>query len=177
MAKRHTDDTLFSQSPAKRKFRCLCRVVDLQLESMAAYGGVSPSRTLALLSGRCRKRPRSLEDSDVPQEAAPRCLKKTNPDAHDGSASHAQTCGLNREDLSSSTSRKRRRQESVQLETATAHLNDKTDADSEDCTFNSFQYWRAPLPQLDLSLLEETTEHCQIKHNSSVGNALDAMET
>uniref|UniRef100_A0A3Q2Y8P0 Uncharacterized protein n=1 Tax=Hippocampus comes TaxID=109280 RepID=A0A3Q2Y8P0_HIPCM len=121
MAKRHADNTLFSQSPAKKKTRSLCRVVDLQLESMAVYGVVSPSCTLALLSDRCRKKRHSLGISDVPQE--------------------------------------------------------ETDADNEDCTYNSFQYWKVPLPQLDLSLLEETTERCQIKHNSIVRNALDAMET
>ncbi|XP_061672751.1 uncharacterized protein wu:fa19b12 [Syngnathoides biaculeatus] len=164
MAKRRTDDSLFSQSPAKRKFRCLCRVVDLQLEGMAARGGVSPSCALALLSGRCGKRPRSLEDSDVPQERAPRSLYNTNY--------HAQTCGLSHEDLRSFASKKRRREEPVGLETDTAPVYSKTEADAEDCTYNSFQYWRAPLPQLDLSLLEEATEHCQI-HNSNVGNAME----
>uniref|UniRef100_A0A667XAH5 Putative WW-binding domain-containing protein n=1 Tax=Myripristis murdjan TaxID=586833 RepID=A0A667XAH5_9TELE len=35
----------------------------------------------------------------------------------------------------------------------------KADGDSinVDSTFNSFQYWRVPLPELDLSLLEDTS--------------------
>ncbi|XP_077376939.1 uncharacterized protein LOC144018554 [Festucalex cinctus] len=170
MAKRHANDALFFQSPAKRTFRSLYSVVDLQLESMAVYGGLSPTCTLALLSDRCRKRRRSLEIPDVPQEEAQLYLKATNPDTHKENMSPAQTCD-------STTARKRRREESVESGTDAATVYDKTDADSEDCIYNSFQYWRIPLPEVDLSLLEETTEHCQIKHNSIVRNASDAMET
>ncbi|XP_051924636.1 uncharacterized protein wu:fa19b12 [Hippocampus zosterae] len=177
MAKRHADNTLFSQSPAKKKIRSLCRVVDLHLESMAVYGGVSPSCKLALLNDRCRKRRHSLGISDVAQEEAPLHLKAANPDALKESMSHPHTCGRYHEYLDSTTARKRRREESVGLGTAAAKVYDETDADNEDCTYNSFQYWKVPLPQLDLSLLEETTERCQIKHNLIVRNALDAMET
>lgn len=125
MAKRHADNTLFSQSPAKKKIRSLCRVVDLQLESMAVYGGVSPSCTLALLSDRCRKRRHSLGISDVPQEEAPLHLKATNPDAPKESTSHTHTCVRYNEYLDSTMARKRRREESVELGTAVAKVYDK----------------------------------------------------
>uniref|UniRef100_A0A3Q1EWP7 Putative WW-binding domain-containing protein n=1 Tax=Acanthochromis polyacanthus TaxID=80966 RepID=A0A3Q1EWP7_9TELE len=36
-------------------------------------------------------------------------------------------------------------------------------ANTDDCTYNSFQYWRVPLPELDLSLLEDTGDHSQSK--------------
>ncbi|XP_049620036.1 uncharacterized protein wu:fa19b12 [Syngnathus scovelli] len=176
MAKRLTDDTLISQLPIKRKFLSPCRVADLQLGSMAVYGGVS---TRDLLNDHCRKRRRSVEIPDVPQEEAPLDLTATTPDARKESISmsHAQTCGRYNESLNSTTARKRRREEYVESGTIASEVCTKTDIDSEDCTYNSFQYWRVPLPQLDLSLLEETTEHCQVKHNSNVRNALDAMET
>uniref|UniRef100_A0A3Q1BGU9 Putative WW-binding domain-containing protein n=1 Tax=Amphiprion ocellaris TaxID=80972 RepID=A0A3Q1BGU9_AMPOC len=37
------------------------------------------------------------------------------------------------------------------------------DTNTDDCTYNSFQYWRVPLPELDLSLLEDTGDHSQSK--------------
>lgn len=50
------------------------------------------------------------------------------------------------------------------------------DNKSEDHTYNSFQYWRAPLPELDLSLLED--DHSQTKDKSKVKDSSSvAMET
>uniref|UniRef100_A0A3B5BJ88 Putative WW-binding domain-containing protein n=1 Tax=Stegastes partitus TaxID=144197 RepID=A0A3B5BJ88_9TELE len=44
--------------------------------------------------------------------------------------------------------------------------------------FNSFQYWRVPLPELDLSLLEDTSDHSQSKEKLKVKDtSSDAMET
>uniref|UniRef100_A0A3B4XSL2 Putative WW-binding domain-containing protein n=1 Tax=Seriola lalandi dorsalis TaxID=1841481 RepID=A0A3B4XSL2_SERLL len=52
------------------------------------------------------------------------------------------------------------------------------DTSTEDCTFNSFQYWRVPLPELDLSLLEDVNRHSQIKPKSKMKDcSSDAMET
>uniref|UniRef100_A0A3Q2CCY1 Putative WW-binding domain-containing protein n=1 Tax=Cyprinodon variegatus TaxID=28743 RepID=A0A3Q2CCY1_CYPVA len=54
-----------------------------------------------------------------------------------------------------------------------------TDKDSsEDDTYNSFQYWRVPLPELDLSLLEHTSDQSQMKDKSKDNTtSADAMES
>lgn len=48
----------------------------------------------------------------------------------------------------------------------------------EDGTYNSFQYWRVPLPELDHSLLDEFSDHYpkkdKFKENDTTA---DAMET
>uniref|UniRef100_A0A3B5QVC2 Uncharacterized protein n=1 Tax=Xiphophorus maculatus TaxID=8083 RepID=A0A3B5QVC2_XIPMA len=48
----------------------------------------------------------------------------------------------------------------------------------EDGTYNSFQYWRVPLPELDLSLLDEFSDHYpkkdKFKENDTTA---DPMET
>uniref|UniRef100_A0A7N6A9G3 Putative WW-binding domain-containing protein n=1 Tax=Anabas testudineus TaxID=64144 RepID=A0A7N6A9G3_ANATE len=38
---------------------------------------------------------------------------------------------------------------------------------NDNCTYNSFQYWRVPLPELDLSLLEDAGDHSQAKDKDS----------
>uniref|UniRef100_A0A3Q3G8R6 Putative WW-binding domain-containing protein n=1 Tax=Labrus bergylta TaxID=56723 RepID=A0A3Q3G8R6_9LABR len=51
------------------------------------------------------------------------------------------------------------------------------DTDAEDCTYNSFQYWRVPLPELDLSLLEDNNDHTQTKNKSKEKySSSDTME-
>lgn len=52
------------------------------------------------------------------------------------------------------------------------------DVKTEDCTYNSFQFWRVPLPQLDLSLLEEASSHSRTEDKSKCKNTFsEAMET
>lgn len=52
------------------------------------------------------------------------------------------------------------------------------DPNIEDCAYNSFQYWRVPLPELDLSLLEDASDHSQTEKRSNVKDCnSDAMET
>lgn len=49
------------------------------------------------------------------------------------------------------------------------------DGGTEDCSYNSFQFWRSPLAAPDLSLLEELQP--QEKSQSKVKDSTDAMET
>lgn len=191
MAKRRAEDTLLHDS--KRCYRALCGI-DMQLESMVAPK--SPSSLLALLGSRCRKRPYYFEEPEQPQqqpqqqqqqqqlEEAPLYRKTTHccdtrkhaPDVYTvpTSASFQER----RSSIKPSNSKKRPREDSVGSETA-SKANDEVDADSttEDCTFNSFQYWRVPLPELDLSLLEDASAQSQTKDKSKVKNSSDAMET
>lgn len=46
---------------------------------------------------------------------------------------------------------------------------------AEDCSYNSFQFWRSPLPAVDLSLLEPL--RCRQEGRSKVKDSPDAMET
>lgn len=53
--------------------------------------------------------------------------------------------------------------------------------DDDLSTFNSFQYWRVPLPEVDLSLLQTSGDaeelHQQPVKDSPVLSETDAMET
>ncbi|XP_059193866.1 uncharacterized protein wu:fa19b12 [Centropristis striata] len=185
MAKRRVEDTLLHDSPSKRCCRSLCGV-DMQLESMVPTGGVSPPSLLALLGSRCRKRPLYFEDPEIQEEAAAALYRKpTHCDTrkHAANVLTVQTSGSFQERRSSSTptsSKKRPREDSTGTETA-CKANDKTDEDSnpEDCSYNSFQYWRVPLPELDLSLLDDANDFSQRKDESKVkdSSSADAMET
>ncbi|XP_033181284.1 uncharacterized protein C9orf40 homolog [Mastacembelus armatus] len=185
MAKRRAEDTVLHDSPYKRCYRSVCGV-DPQLESMAAVGGVSlsPPSLLALLGSRCRKRPYYFEDPEKPEEPAAGLHHKTT---HCDTRKHAahvvtvQTSGCFQERRSSSTGHKRRPRGNCEgSEIVIPKANDKADADmnTEDCTYNSFQYWRVPLPELDLSLLEDASDCSQTKDKSDVKDiSSDAMET
>ncbi|XP_044053136.1 uncharacterized protein wu:fa19b12 [Siniperca chuatsi] len=183
MAKRRAEDTLLQDSPSKRCYRSLCSV-DMQLGSMAPTGGVSPPSLLALLGGRNRKRPYYFEDPEKQEEAA-LYRKATNCDTrkHAASVLTVQTSGSFQDRRSSSTltsTKKRPREDCAGSETVIPKANDKADEDinTEDCTYNSFQYWRVPLPELDLSLLEDANDHSQTKDKSKLTDtSSDAMET
>ncbi|XP_073322668.1 uncharacterized protein [Pagrus major] len=172
MAKRRAEDPLLlPDSPSKRCCRSLCSV-DMQLGSMAPSGGVSPPSLLALLGSRSRKRPSYFEEPEGgDEEAALLCRKATHccdTRKHAASVLTVQASGSFQDRRSSSTitsSKKRHRDECTALGTAIAQVNDKADEDTnyEDCTYNSFQFWRVPLPELDLSLLEDAGDHSQIK--------------
>ncbi|KAM8760000.1 uncharacterized protein AB9X84_008222 [Acanthopagrus schlegelii] len=186
MAKRRVEDPLLlPDSPSKRCCRSLCSV-DMQLGSMAPIGGVSPPSLLALLGSRSRKRPSYFEEPEVgDEEAVLLCRKATHCcDTRKHAASVAvQASGSFPDRRCSSTltsSKKRHREECKALGSATPQVNDKAEEDTntEDCTYNSFQYWRVPLPELDLSLLEDACDHSQTKDTpKGKVSSSDAMET
>ncbi|XP_056232577.1 uncharacterized protein wu:fa19b12 [Seriola aureovittata] len=189
MAKRRAEDTLLHDSPSKRCCRALCSV-DMQLESTPPTGGVSlsPPSLLALLGSRCRKRPYYFEDPQREQEeeaAAAIYRKATHVDSrrrHAANVLTVQTSGSfqDRGSSSSPTSLKKRPREDCAFPDTTKAKDKAADGDTstEDCTFNSFQYWRVPLPELDLSLLEDVNRHSQIKPKSKMKDcSSDAMET
>ncbi|XP_034397711.1 uncharacterized protein C9orf40 homolog [Cyclopterus lumpus] len=180
MAKRRAEDTLLHGSPSKRCHRSLSSV-GLPLESMAPTGCVSPPSLLALMG--CRKRPHHPEDPQK-QEDAPLYREPANCDTrkHGANILPQQTSGGFQGPRRSSTltsSKKRPRDNCASLETAIPKENDKAgeDNNTEDCTYNSFQYWKLPLPELNLSLLKDEN-HSQRKEEPKVkDSASDAMET
>ncbi|TNN86445.1 putative protein C9orf40 [Liparis tanakae] len=180
MAKRPAEDTLLRGSPSKRCYRSLS-AADLPLERMAPTGGVSPPSLLALMGA--RKRPRHFEDSQK-QEDAPLYREPANCDTrkHGANVLLQQTSGGSRGPRSPSTltsSKKRPRDDTAGLETTIPKANDKAgeDNNTEDCSYNTFQYWKLPLPELNLSLLEDEN-HSKSKEEPKVKDfAPDAMET
>nr|XP_020446191.1 uncharacterized protein C9orf40 homolog [Monopterus albus] len=183
MAKRRAEDTVLDESPSKRCCRSRCSV-DMQMESMSSTRAVSPPSLLALFGNRCRKRPYHFEDPEKQEAAAGLCHKPKHCDTRKPASSvlSLQTSGSFQDRGSSSartTKKKQARKDCVGSETVVSKTNDGAEADKnpEDCSYNSFQYWRVPLPELDLSLLEDndhsqTKDKSKIKHSSS-----DAMET
>lgn len=187
MAKRRAEDTLLCDSPSKRCYRTLCTSVDMQLGSVApAAGGVSPPSLVALLGGRSRKRPCYFEDPEEQQqqqEGGTLHRKAAHCDARKHAASAAPTSGSFQDRRGCSApagGKKRPREDCTGPGTVTNKDNERADEDSntEDCTYNSFQYWRVPLPELDMSLLEDADDSSQKRHKTSkVKDSFDAMET
>ncbi|XP_017272677.1 uncharacterized protein C9orf40 homolog [Kryptolebias marmoratus] len=188
MAKRRAENPLLLDSPGKRKLcRPLCGV-DMRLESSAAptSGAVSPPSLLALLGGRCRKRPHYFENEEKPGETSPRLMSSlcaSKKLAADVSTEQVSGSFQVRRSVScSDTSKKKEpRVDSRGSEPVRSTANDKTaeDAPVEDSIYNSFQYWRVPLPELNLSLLEDPSDDSQTKTPSKNPNdsPSDAMET
>lgn len=157
MAKRRAEDILFADLPSKRCFRPLCGV-DMQLESMAPAGDVSPSSLLALLGSRCRKRPFCCEEPE--QQQTTQAALDRNTAHSDGSKKQTERTPTvqNSGSHSSATLTNSQKRFCTDSDTIKPKANDNVDVettDTEDSIFNSFQYWRVPLPELDLSLLED----------------------
>ncbi|KAM4579572.1 uncharacterized protein V3H82_008792 [Fundulus diaphanus] len=179
MAKRRAEEAVLLGSPTKRKpFPPLC-CVDMPMESVAPAGGVSPPSLLTLLGSRCRKRPHYFDN-----EEANLCplISLSGSGKHAKYALKEQSSGSFQDQrMSCALSRKKRpRVNSVGSDTVTPTDKDKTAEDSsdEDGTYNSFQYWRVPLPELDLSLLEDASDHQQTKDKANDRDATsDAMES
>lgn len=131
MAKRRAEDILLPDLPSKRCFRSLCSV-DLQLESMAPAGDMSPPSLLALLGSRGRKRPYYFEEPEQPQTSQAAIIRNT---AHSdvlkkhteraltvqnsGKFQHRQSCAI------VANSQKRFRTDSAASDAVKPKVNDK----------------------------------------------------
>lgn len=159
MAKRHADDVLITSSPSKR-----CRGFCMRLESMAPS---DPSSLLPFLGSRCRKRHffyNQTDETDL-DLAVPR--KGTHGDddllkhtAHLSTMRQQQTSGtfLERKisSIAASTNKRPREESEAPADTVNAKATVEVDAETtnNEDIYNSFQYWRTPLPELDMSLLQ-----------------------
>ncbi|CAJ1067969.1 uncharacterized protein wu:fa19b12 [Xyrichtys novacula] len=186
MSKRRSEDTLIHDCPSKKS--CLSpRSVDLQLGSIMApsSGGVSPPSLLALLGGRCRKRQHYLEEVEETEDEVSLYLRPTHHEVrrHAAHVLTVQTPGSFHERRSSgalTSSKKRAREERAGPETDLPTNADKADKEvnAEDCAYNSFQYWRVPLPALDLSLLQDNADQSETQNKTKVKDiSSDCMET
>lgn len=165
MAKRHADDVLITSSSSKR-WRGPCSV-DMRLESMAPSRSVSPPSLLALLGSRCRKRQFYCDDDTDHDLDLPLLRKGTHADllkhtAHLNTVQQ-QTSGSFQERRNSavakSTNKRPREDSDAPADTTNPKSKAKVDAETtdpnEDQSYNSFQFWRTPLPELDMSLLQK----------------------
>ncbi|KAF7199212.1 uncharacterized protein C9orf40 homolog [Nothobranchius furzeri] len=174
MAKRRAEERLLFESPTKRRYAQPLSKADIWLESMVPTGGVR---------SRCRKRPHSLENEEKAEEAAP-CLTRPLCESKKPPAVSREPISESFQDecTSSRTTQvqKRPRVDHVGAEAVLPSCNDKAvgNGHAEDSIYNSFQYWRVPLPALDLSLLDDLSDSSQTKHEPKVTDSnLDAMET
>lgn len=176
MAKRRAEDILIT-SPLSKRCRGLCSV-DMRLESMAPSGGVSPPSLLALLGTRCRKRPFYFDETNETDLD----LALFRKGAHSDPLRH--TAQLNTAQLQTtrnfqehrasagvkSTNKRAREDSEAPADTANPKDSSKVKVettDDGDNSYNYFQFWRTPLPELDMSLLQEPPEK----------DSSDAMDT
>ncbi|CAN9513434.1 unnamed protein product [Ophioblennius macclurei] len=185
MAKRRAEECLLYESPSKR---CWASCVDAPPDGVAPSGvGVSPlpppppppspppPALLALLGSRCRKRPLNhLEDrhSNVERQTATTTVVTVMGEHASGSFQKRRVSSALDANLP-----KRARDDCKSLE---MHVldEDNKEKNTEDSIYNSFQFWRSPLPALDLSLLEGSSDDPQTKGKSKLKDpSYDAMET
>ncbi|XP_072289422.1 uncharacterized protein [Eucyclogobius newberryi] len=169
MAKRRVSDDILLNASPKKKCRGLC-LVDTRLQSLAP-SGVSPPSLLALLGSRCRKRPFYFDDTGETDFDMAHLRKSAHGDPqtrHELNTVQQQISGNVQKPRNSthsahsanskSTNKKRGRsagEEPADTTNSKAMLEVDAKKDNEDRSFNSFLFWRPPLPELDMSLLQE----------------------
>lgn len=154
MTKRTAENVLSPEVPHKRCFRSV---------SNKPVGGVNVTQNASLLTSdeqRCRKRPNSVEDQ-LDTDNLPRKLaaSRANSVLAEQNISQSRTF---EDDDDAGRPATRRSSRALQPESSkhpdeqNKHTTgDKVMHSDEDLSsFNSFQFWRVPLPELDLSLLE-----------------------
>lgn len=174
---------------------------DTQLESMAAAGDLNPPSmlTLPLLSNKhSKKRPFNFEEERSHEENSPpskisnrdKLVSVTSLDCLSMSAKDGRFkkgCDVMATRESNACQKKRAREDSGSLHCFNKVIDgvpepvtsivEHDDGDTDLSTFNSFQYWRVPLPALDLSLLQDPDSTLQAKGQFIKHVLCDAMET
>ncbi|KAG9331520.1 hypothetical protein JZ751_018923 [Albula glossodonta] len=138
--------------------------------AISCGGKTANSSPLPTLADNCRKRAYFSEDQELLEVARPRKKSSKDSAVRPVVGSHVQEA-----------SKKRQREETVDSQDAEFQTEKETPAGDDLCSFNSFQYWRVPLPELDMSLLQadgDTGEPSgEPAKDSSVLSEMDAMET
>ncbi|CAL8347032.1 unnamed protein product [Lota lota] len=182
MTKRRAEDALFGGIPSKICYGSLCNL-DMQLKGSATSGPVNPPSLQALLGSRCRKRPYSFEEAEVQESVRNRKPANDDPGNHALSGVMADSSRSYQDRPTSPTqksAKKRPRDDDVSQKTfpKVAKANDDKNNDSDDIRYNSFQFWRIPLPALDLSLLEDADSKSEARKKVTAKDpVLDGMET
>lgn len=180
MNKRRAENILLPEIPHKRCFRSLSDD-DKPIGVVNVLQNAIPFSLLTLAGQRCRKRPSYLEDSldtdNLPRKVA---ANRVDSELADGN-----TCKSGTFEDGSGNVRPVTRRSSRALQTQSNKQTDEENnitaedkvmhTDEDLSPFNSFQFWRVPLPELDLSVLE--TELSAGSHTASSTKDLEAMET
>ncbi|CAL8248687.1 unnamed protein product [Merluccius merluccius] len=174
MTKRRAEeeDTLLCGAPPKRRYgQSLCGG-DTRPKGGVSPPSPSPSPSLALPGSRCRKRPYSTEEPDDREAvflrrepAASDVVTAESREAHRGRIPSSARDGAKKRPRDDDD-REENRETFPVAPAATAN-----DDNSDDVSYNSFQFWRNPLPAVDLALLEGG------KCAAAKDPALEAMET
>ncbi|XP_051524533.1 uncharacterized protein wu:fa19b12 [Myxocyprinus asiaticus] len=178
MTKRRAENILPPEIPHKVCFRSLSSIDN-------AVGGVNMVRNanasfLSFIGQRSRKRPHFTEDQDsLDTDNLPRKVpaNTVNTVLADENTSKSRTFehpgrAVARQSLCALDVESNKKPEEKNKHTAV----DKVMRTDEDLSaFNSFQFWRVPLPELDLSVLE--TESSDGPNATFSAKALEAMET
>ncbi|XP_059406919.1 uncharacterized protein wu:fa19b12 [Carassius carassius] len=157
MTKRGAENILNSEIPHKRCFRSLSDS-DKQVGGVNLIQNAIPSSLLTLARPRCRKRPSYLEDS-LDTDNLPRKLAANGVNS---SLAGRSTCKSRTFEDGAGRPVTRRSFRALQTqsnkqtdERTNSTAGDKVMQTDEDLSpFNTFQFWRVPLPELDLALLE-----------------------
>ncbi|KAJ8401543.1 hypothetical protein AAFF_G00378600 [Aldrovandia affinis] len=194
MKKRRAEGSLHCDVPLKRCIRSLCQI-DAQLPAMAVAcgGNAGNPQSLPVLAENCRKRAYYSDDQELLEAARPRKKSTTGSasrvvENHVQGKVHVNHSGSFQEEkeefpLSSlcGLSKKRMRDETDSSRDLLLQPGKGTSTEGDLCTFNSFQYWRVPLPKVDLSLLQTDDDAEELAQqpvkDSSVLSEIDAMET
>ncbi|KAB5528335.1 hypothetical protein PHYPO_G00139080 [Pangasianodon hypophthalmus] len=176
MRKRRAESSSLHEVPQKKKCRCVCDA-EPELEAVHALHAAPRALFTTVIGEHRRKRPRCCEDPEqhgrtgAPGHRLSNATDGVNEETGDvrvsgkfRGASGACMCEMASEGSASGTKPEKRTK--VML----------PDDEDELCAFNSFQFWRTPLPALDLSLLDSpsTTE---LKEDRSVKDGTEEMET
>lgn len=157
MAKRRAEDILIN-IPSK-KCGGLCSV-DMRLDSMAPSKSESQLSLFSLLGSRCKKRPLYFDENEETDLDLALFRKGTHGDLLKHSAQQQHTSGYFHEtrisDVVKSANKRARKESEEPADTTIPKPKVEADTiDNNDSSYNSFQFWRAPLPELDMSLLQE----------------------
>ncbi|XP_050965505.1 uncharacterized protein wu:fa19b12 [Labeo rohita] len=177
MTKRRAENVLPPEIPHKRCFRSLSDN-DKPVGGANLIQNANPSALLSVAGQRCRKRSSYVEDSlDTDNRPRKVAANKVNSALADKNTCKSRTF---QDDAGRPVTRRSSRMLQTQNKQTDEENNitagDKVMHTDEDLSsFNSFQFWRVPLPELDLSLLE--TEPSAGSSIDSSTKDSDAMET
>ncbi|KAJ8285168.1 hypothetical protein GJAV_G00023080 [Gymnothorax javanicus] len=168
MTKRRAEDVFHCDSPLKICVRSLCKV-DAQSESMSlAVAGIGNEQ----LTVSCRKRTLCSDEQELPEFERPRKKFTTGCDNRYvetrisgkcgvGCIKHAghvheenKLCAISCLNSSDRLSKKRTRDDCTELQNAPLQPDEGALPDDDLSPYNTFHFWRVPLPELDLSALQ-----------------------
>ncbi|XP_042564146.1 uncharacterized protein wu:fa19b12 [Clupea harengus] len=159
MTKRRAEGVMHHDSPHKRLcFQSLCNN-DTTLPGIRVVQDADASSLLSFLSNHCRKR-NYVDDRETQELSRPRkksFQSKTSWTVltdNENNSGRFREAGVQSQSVAQEVASKKRSREENQLHEAEYIRNESEKAVEDVPTFNTFQFWRAPLPQLDMSLLQ-----------------------